>query len=608
MIILGISAFYHDSSACIIKDGKILSAVQEERFSRVRHDHSFPFKSIEFCLKQNNLKASEIDYVVYYDKPFLKFERLLETYLAFAPIGFKSFLKSFPVWIKDKLFQKNTLLSCLTKIKKNVSWKEKLLFSEHHLSHSASAFFPSPFSESAILTLDGVGEWTTTSIATGKDNEITTLKEINFPHSLGLLYSAFTYYLGFKVNSGEYKMMGLAPFGKPKYKKLIKDNLIDIKQDGSFRLNMKYFGYTTNLKMTNKKFNKLFGGLPRASTEKISEKHMNIAASIQGITNEIVIKIARHIKQETGQENLCLAGGVALNCVTNGSLVKAKIFKNIWVQPAAGDAGGSLGAALAVNYLMLKNKRKISKRDLMKGAYLGPSFTQQETIKRLSGKSAIFNTYPQKKIIKIVSKAITNGKVVGWFQGKAEFGPRALGNRSILADPRSRKMQKNLNLKIKFRESFRPFAPSIISEDLGEWFDHEELSPYMLFVANVKSYKNSKIRSTDSISDRLKNIKSKIPAVTHVDSTARLQTVDIKSNKLFYSLINECKKITGCPIVINTSFNIRGEPIVNTPEEALRCFNETDMDVLVVNNCILMKDQQIKNKKDSGYIEKYLND
>ncbi|MDA9096939.1 carbamoyltransferase [Methylophilaceae bacterium] len=606
MVILGISAFYHDSAACIVKNGAILSAVQEERFSRIKHDHSFPFQSVQFCLKQNRLRVSDIDFVVFYDKPFLKFERLLETYLAFAPKGFTSFLKAFPVWIKDKLFQKKTLLECLSSINKNISWRDKLLFSEHHLSHAASAFFPSPFKESAILTMDGVGEWTTSSISLGIDNNIETVKEINFPHSLGLLYSAFTYYLGFKVNSGEYKMMGLAPYGKPTYTDIIKDHLIDIKPDGSFRLNMKYFSYATELTMTNKKFNKLFHGLQRKDGEKISDEHMNIAASIQKITDEIVIKIAKDIKKETNQDNLCLAGGVALNCVTNGRLLKTKIFKNIWVQPAAGDAGGALGAALAVNHLMLKNKRQSFAGDLMKGSYLGPSFTKAETYKRLTKIGAVFKTLPQKSIAKTTAKAITEGKIVGWFQGRAEFGPRALGNRSILADSRSASMQKNLNLKIKFRESFRPFAPSILVEDIQSWFDHNSASPYMLFVAKVKGAKKINTNENPTGFAQLKNINSKIPAVTHVDFSARIQTVD-KSNKLYFDLITEFKKITGCPIIINTSFNVRGEPIVNSPEDAFRCFIETDIDVLVINNCILLKDDQLK-KKNTAYLDKYLND
>ena len=607
MIILGISAFYHDSAACILKDGEILAAAQEERFTRIRHDSSFPYEAINFCLTSNNLKSNQIDQVVFYDKPFLKFERLLETYLAFAPKGFTSFLKSMPLWLKDKLFQKRNLINHLIKLDNSVQWDKKLLFSEHHLSHAASAFYPSPFKKAAILTMDGVGEWTTTSIASGNDKDITILEEINFPHSLGLLYSAFTYYLGFKVNSGEYKMMGLAPYGKPIYLDLIKDHLIEIKKDGSYRLNMDYFNYPAGLTMTHDKFHNLFQAKPRQADEPIEEFHMNLASSIQALINEVVIKIITHIKKITQLENLCLAGGVALNCVTNGEILKTGLFKNVWIQPAAGDAGGALGAALATYYLGFNGKRIINPNDSMRGAFLGPDFTQKHIENILKQQKAKFKVYSEQKIISLTAKYLAEGKAIGWFNGKMEFGPRALGNRSIIADARSPKMQKNLNLKIKFRESFRPFAPSILEEDLQKWFDLNSISPYMLLVARVKKDKLKKYKQHLTGFKQLSEIKSLIPAVTHVDLSARIQTVNKKTNPRYYKLIEEFKKLTGCPLIINTSFNIRGEPIVHSPAEALRCFYETSLDALVLGNCILIKEDQTINI-NPNYKKQYLND
>ncbi len=600
--ILGISAFYHDSAACVLINGQIIAAAQEERFTRIKHDPSYPYNAIEFVLKYTNLKLSEIDQIVFFEKPFLKFERLLETYVAFAPRGFVSFAKAMPIWIKQKLFQKNYLFNKLKTHDKNYKTDKNIFFSDHHLSHAASAFFPSPFEEAVVLTADGVGEWATTTVAVGKKNNLEIKKEIHFPHSLGLLYSAFTYYVGFKVNSGEYKLMGLAPYGKPIYVDKIK-TLIDIKDDGSFRLDQRYFNYATGLTMTNEKFNNLFGQKNRdAKLEPITQFHMDIAASIQKITEEIIISLAKSIRNEYNLKNLCLAGGVALNCVANGKILKEKIFDNIWIQPAAGDAGGSLGAALALWHLENKNKRTINLEDDMNGSFLGNEFTQEEIVKELTFIGAQFKSFDYEELINKTSEILSEGKVIGWFQGRMEFGPRALGGRSILGDPRSDKMQKNLNLKIKFRESFRPFAPSVLRENLSEWFDMNIDSPYMLLVANVNPEK--KIEMTDQQKklfgiEKLNVRKSQIPAVTHVDYSARIQTVNKKTNKCFYDLILKFKEKTGCPVIVNTSFNVRGEPIVCTPTDAFNCFMGTELDFLVIGNCILdKKNQSIKLKKN----------
>ena len=600
--ILGISAFYHDSAACILKNGEILAAAQEERFTRKKHDPNYPYNAVEFVLDYAGLKLHEVDKIVFFEKPFLKFERLLETYVAFAPKGFVSFSKAMPIWIKEKLFQKNLLFNKLKLHDKKYDSDKNIYFSDHHLSHAASAFFPSPFDEAVILTADGVGEWATTTVAIGKGNKLEVKKEIHFPHSLGLLYSAFTYYTGFKVNSGEYKLMGLAPYGDPIYKDKIKE-LIDIKEDGSFRLNQKYFNYATGLTMTNSKFHSLFGQKPRnPKNEKLTQFHMDIAASIQKVTEEIMIKLAKAIRNEYKIENLCLAGGVALNCVANGKILEEKIFKNIWIQPAAGDAGGSLGAALALWHIDQENLRKVNKNDDMKGSYLGPEFTQDEIEEELKKIGAKFEIVDYDNLIDQTSGYLSNEKAIGWFQGRMEFGPRALGGRSIIGDPRSDKMQKNLNLKVKYRESFRPFAPSILKEDLANWFDLNDDSPYMLLVANINSQK--KIEMTDNQKklfgiEKLNIKRSEIPAVTHVDYSARVQTVKEETNKRYYDLILKFKEKTGCPVIINTSFNVRGEPIVNTPTDAFNCFMGTELDYLVIGNCILDKTKQNQNlKKD----------
>ena len=600
--ILGISAFYHDSAACILKDGKIIAAAQEERFTRKKHDPSYPHNAIEFVLEYSNLKLSDIDQIVFFEKPFLKFERLLETYVAFAPRGFVSFAKAMPIWIKEKLFQKNLLFNKLKKHDRNFKSDKDIFFSDHHLSHAASAFFPSPFAEAVILTADGVGEWATTTVAVGKENNLEIKKEIHFPHSLGLLYSAFTYYTGFKVNSGEYKLMGLAPYGKPIYEDKVKQ-LVDLKEDGTFRLDQKYFNYATGLTMTNEKFNNLFGQKPRNSqNEKITQFHMDIAASIQKVTEEIMINLAKSIRKEYDIKNLCLAGGVALNCVANGKILKEKIFDNIWIQPAAGDAGGSLGAALALWHIDQGNKRSINLKDDMKGSYLGTEFNQDEIEEELKTLGANFEILEYGKLIDKTAEFLLNGKAVGWFQGRMEFGPRALGGRSILGDPRSDKMQKNLNLKVKYRESFRPFAPSILREDLSEWFDMNVDSPYMLLVADINS--NKKIEMTDEQRklfgiDKLNVKRSEIPAVTHVDYSARVQTVTKNTNNRYYDLISKFKEKTGCPVIVNTSFNVRGEPIVNTPADAFNCFMGTELDYLIIGNCILDKKKQDQSlKKD----------
>ena len=609
MFILGISAFYHDSAACLIQDGDIIAAAQEERFTRIKHDSAFPNNAIKYCLKEAKISPDQIENIVFYEKPFLKFERLLETYLAFAPKGFVSFAKAIPVWVKDKLFQKSVMTKELKSLLgKEVNWSERLLFSEHHLSHAASAFYPSPFEKAAILTLDGVGEWTTTSLAVGKGNEIKVIKEIKFPHSLGLLYSAFTYYTGFKVNSGEYKVMGLAPYGQPRYVNLIKDNLVNIADDGSFQLDMSYFNYATGLTMTNKKFDELFGGPPRTSETNLTQREMDLAASIQKVTEEIIIKLAKDIAKETGEKNLCLAGGVALNCVANGILLREKIFDNIWIQPAAGDAGGALGAALSIWYQHHNKERPPSKgRDAMKGSYLGPEFSDAEIEAELKACGAIFKKLSETEIIEEVVSALADDRAVGWMQGRMEFGPRALGGRSIIADPRSPKMQKQLNLKVKYRESFRPFAPSVLCEDVSEWFEHNEDSPYMLLVADLKEDKClTMTKEEESLFgiDKLNVPRSSVPAITHVDYSARIQTVHADTNPKYHAVISKFKEKTGCPLVVNTSFNVRGEPIICTPTDAFKCFMGTEMDLLAVGNYMLYKEQQDKELKEN-YEEKY---
>ena len=596
--ILGISAFYHDSAATLLIDGKIIAAAQEERFTRIKHDSSYPKNSINFVLDYANLKLSELDHIVFFEKPFLKFERLLETYVAFAPKGFSSFSKAMPLWIKEKLFQKKLLINKFKEQDKNFKLEEKIFFSDHHLSHASSAFFPSPFEEAVVLTADGVGEWATTTVAVGKGNKLEIKKEIHFPHSLGLLYSAFTYYTGFKVNSGEYKLMGLAPYGNPIYEDKIK-KLIDVKEDGTFRLDQDYFNYAKGLTMTNNKFHNLFGQKPRNSeNEKITKFHMDIASSIQKVTEEIMIKLAKSIRQEYNINNLCLAGGVALNCVANGKILEEKIFDKIWIQPAAGDAGGSLGAALALWHIQFKNKRLVENNDQMKGSYLGPEYSQFQIESELNSLGAVFKTYDYDELLDKTSDYLSEEKAIGWFQGRMEFGPRALGARSILGDPRSENTQKNLNLKIKYRESFRPFAPSVLEEDVSTWFDMNVSSPYMLLVSKINEDKKIPMTSEDKILfgiDKLNIKRSEVPAITHVDYSARIQTVNKNTNKYYYDLISKFKKKTGCPVIVNTSFNVRGEPIVNTPSDAFNCFMGTELDYLIIGNCILDKKKQDKN-------------
>ena len=609
MNILGISAYYHDSAACLLKNGEIIAAAQEERFTRKKHDSNFPTHAINYCLKEAQIVASEIDNVVFYEKPFVKFERLLETYLAFAPRGFLSFIKAMPLWVKYKLFQKSLIIKELQDtLSPKVNWKDRLLFSEHHLSHAASAFYPSPFKRAAVLTLDGVGEWTTTSLAVGKDKDLKVIKEIHFPHSLGLLYSAFTYYTGFKVNSGEYKVMGLAPYGKPKYTKLIKEKLITIASDGSFKMDMSYFNFATGLTMTNNKFNKLFGGPPRLPETKLTQRDMDLAASIQKVTEDIILRIAKNIAKETGERNLCLAGGVALNCVANGILLREKIFENIWIQPAAGDAGGALGAALTVWHMNQNGERNLKKNpDSMKGSYLGPEFSDSEIKNQLKSCGAVFKKFKKDDLIDRVVSALVKKKAVGWMQGRMEFGPRALGARSIIADPRHSEMQRQLNLKVKYRESFRPFAPSVLSEHVSEWFELDENSPYMLIVAGVKKQKLRKMttREKNLFGIEKLNIKrSSIPAITHVDYSARIQTVHKNLNPFFHALISGFKEKTGCPLIINTSFNIRGEPIVCSPKDAFKCFMGTNLDLLAIGTYLLFKEDQHEYLKEN-YRDKY---
>jgi carbamoyltransferase len=597
MYILGLSAYYHDSSACLIKDGEIIAAAEEERFTRKKHDSEFPAQSINYCLSEAKITLKEVDFIIFYDKPFLKFERILETYLSFAPRGFKSFSASILSWIKEKLFQRSLILKELSLLQEAaaIDLSKKLLFSEHHLSHAASAFYPSPFESAAVLTMDGVGEWATTSLAIGSGNNLSLVKEINFPHSLGLLYSAFTSYCGFKVNSGEYKLMGLAPYGEPIYADIIKSKIISIKQDGSYELDMSYFNYCTDLKMTSNKFHKLFDGPPRLPESSLTQKDMNLAASIQNVIEEILVLLAKNIAETTQQKNLCLAGGVALNCVANGKLLKENIFENIWVQPASGDSGGAIGAAFAAYHLMLGQPRLTqlsSEVDKMKGSFLGPSFDQENIEERIRKCGGNFKTYPQEKLLELTADALSKGMAVGWMNGRMEFGPRSLGGRSILADPRSPKMQKLLNLKVKFRESFRPFAPSILSEDAVDWFELTTPSPYMLFCANV--VENRRIIHKEKLKgiEALNVQNSTIPAVTHIDYSARVQTVHKETNPTFHSLISQFKLLTNCPVLVNTSFNIRGEPIVCTPEDAFKCFMGTDLDVLVIGNSFLLKKDQ----------------
>lgn len=596
MLILGLSAFYHDSAAALLEDGRIIAAVQEERFSRKKHDAGFPRQAIEYCLRSRKIGLRDVDYITFYDKPFLKFERLLETYVAFAPVGLRSFLTAMPVWLGEKLFQKRELREQFAEIEADTNIDDKLLFTEHHHSHAASAFFPSPFDEALVLTLDGVGEWCTTSVALGKGNGLEIVKEIHFPHSLGLLYSAFTQYLGFRVNSGEYKVMGLAPYGVAKYRDRILDNVVDLKEDGSFRLDMSYFNYCTGLTMINPKFERLFGLPTRDERDPLTQDHMDIAASIQAALDEIMLRLTRSLAATYGQSNLCLAGGVALNCVANGKILRDGKFKNIWIQPAAGDAGGAIGAALAAHHQFLGQERKPRQGggDAMQGSYLGPEFSQEETEERLRAAGAQFEiAVDDDRLVDIAARAISEGQAIGWAHGRMEFGPRSLGNRSILADPRSLDMQKVLNLKVKYRESFRPFAPSVLAEDARDWFEIDSESPYMLLVADVRtSHRVDDTAAERHGLDKLLAPRSEIPAVTHVDYSARLQTVHRDTNPLFHKLIARFKEITGCPILVNTSFNVRGEPIVCTPEDAFRCLMGTEIDMLVIGRCVLHKDRQ----------------
>lgn len=608
--ILGISAYYHDSAAALVTDGKIIAAAQEERFSRKKHDARFPGNAVAYCLQEADVTLGQIDYVVFYDKPLVKFERLLETYLAYVPKGFQSFVAAMPIWLKDKLFLKSTLKKELIKLSQLKETKlPPLLFTEHHESHAASAFYPSPFQTAAVLCLDGVGEWATSSVWLGKDNHLKPLWEIDFPHSLGLMYSAFTYYTGFKVNSGEYKLMGLAPYGEAKYVDVIFDNLLDLKEDGTFRLDMRYFNYATGLTMTNKKFHQLFGGPPRQPESEITQKEMDIAASIQKVTEEIILRLANTVHKELNTDYLCLAGGVALNCVANGRLLREGPFKDIWIQPAAGDAGGALGAALSIWHSYLEKPRKINgTNDSMQGAYLGGSFSNEAIKHHLDNAGVKYAQLDDDELMPKLARLLADGKVIGWFSGRMEFGPRALGGRSIIGDPRSSKMQSLMNLKIKYRESFRPFAPAIKAESVSEWFDIDRESPYMLLVAPVKENKRCGMTEEQKQLfgiDKLNIQRSEIPAVTHVDYSARIQTIHKETNPRFYNLINQFEAITGCPILINTSFNVRGEPIVYSPEDAYRCFMRTEMDYLVMQNILLDKAEQPKQKKDESWKEKF---
>jgi len=608
MRILGISAFYHDSAAALIDDGRVIAAAQEERFSRRKHDARFPRNAVAYCLEEAGVRLGDVDHVAFYDKPFLKFERLLETYLTFAPRGFRSFRMAMPIWLKEKLFQKRLLRQELEPFAPDYDWDERLLFAEHHQSHAASAFFPSPFEEAAVLTMDGVGEWATTSVGIGRSNRLEMTKEIHFPHSLGLLYSAFTYYTGFRVNSGEYKVMGLAPYGEPRYSQTILDHLIDVKPDGSFRVDQSYFDYCTGLKMTGDRFDELFGGPPRRPDEPLTQRHMDLASSIQAVTEEIVLKMTQGIAAESGARNLCLAGGVALNCVANGKILRDGRFEQIWIQPAAGDAGGALGAALAAYYLHVNAPRsRPNALDEMQGAYLGPAFPQPEIEQRLAAAGAVFEVMDEADLIDATTNALISEKAVGWFQGRMEFGPRALGNRSILGDPRSPSMQKTLNLRVKYRESFRPFAPSVLREDVAGWFELHDDSPYMLLVADVVQRRRREMTAAEQQLfgiDKLNVPRSDIPAVTHVDYSARIQTVHADTNPRYYALLSAFESETGCPVLVNTSFNVRGEPIVCRPEDAFRCFMGCELDVLAVGNCYLRKEAQdpaLKQNYESAF-------
>ncbi len=607
MKILGISAFYHDSAAALLLDGEIVAAAQEERYTRKKHDAGFPQNAIDYVLEEGRIQLSDVDYVAFYDKPFLKFERLLETYVAMAPRGLNSFRMAMPVWLRQKLFLKDFLLKQF-RLQQESFEPEQLLFAEHHFSHAASAFYPSPFNEAVVLTLDGVGEWATTTVAIGKGNEIDIIKELHFPHSLGLLYSAFTYYTGFKVNSGEYKVMGLAPYGEPKYRDLILDNLVDVKDDGSFRLDQSYFNYTTGLTMTNRRFAELFGQPVRQpESEQLTQFHMDIAASIQAVTEEVVLRMTRSLASEYGMANLCLAGGVALNCVANGKILRDGAFKNVWIQPAAGDAGGALGAALAAWHTEFGQPRVASSADAMRGAYLGSGFNEQQIEQELTSAGAVYTKLSCEEMIERAAQALADSKAVGWFQGRMEFGPRALGGRSILGDPRSAETQKTLYLKVKYRESFRPFAPSVLREDLASWFELDEDSPYMLLVADVKKDKRSAMTAEEEALfgiEKLNVRRSEIPAVTHIDYSARIQTVHEDTNPHYHALISEFKRLTGCGVIVNTSFNVRGEPIVCTPTDAYSCFMGTDLDVLAIGNFFLSKEEQPKDLL-SDYKDRY---
>jgi carbamoyltransferase len=593
--ILGLSAFYHDSAAALVVDGRIVAAAQEERFTRKKHDERFPTNAIQYCLDEASITLADVDHVVFYDKPFIKFERLIETYLSFAPRGFTSFAKAMPVWLSEKLFQKSLLTRKFKALDKDFK-PEKLLFTEHHISHAASAFFPSPFERAAVLTLDGVGEWCTTSFAVGNGKDLNILRELHFPHSLGLLYSAFTYYTGFKVNSGEYKIMGLAPYGEPRFASVIRDNLIDVKPDGSYRLNMDYFDYCTGLTMTNAKFDTLFGGPPRKPEQLLTQREMDLTASVQKVLEDVLLTMTRSLAKETGEQNLCLAGGVALNCVANGKILRDGAFKNVWIQPASGDAGGALGAALSAYHGYGRKERVVAKGgDGMQGAYLGPEYKQDDIEQRLTAAKAKFRVLTEKQLTEQTATALADGKAVGWMQGRMEFGPRALGNRSILGDPRSPKMQSLLNLKVKYRESFRPFAPSVLREHVQDWFEMDVDSPYMLLVADVRQKHRRAMTAAEQALfgiDKLNVPRSKLPAVTHVDYSARVQTVHKETNPRYHALISAFHKKTKCPVVVNTSFNVRGEPLVMTPEDAFRCFMGTEIEVLVVGNCLLLKEDQ----------------
>ncbi len=602
MYILGISAFYHDSAACLLKDGNIIAAAQEERFTRKKHDHNFPINAIKYCLHEAGINAEQLDYAAFYDKPFIKFNRILETYLTYSPRGIRSFILAVPLWLQKKLWIPDL-------IQKEMHYKGKVLFPEHHESHAASAFFPSPFKRAAFLTIDGVGEWATSSYGIGADNKVEILSELHFPHSLGLLYSAFTYFTGFKVNSGEYKVMGLAPYGEPKYVKKIYDHLIDLREDGSFKMNMEYFNYCAGLTMTNSKFEELFDGPPREPETKLTQREMDLARSVQEVTEDIMLRMARHVKKVTGERNLCLAGGVALNCVANGKLLREKIFDDIWIQPAAGDAGGALGAAYITHYHYLKNPPLPKNgKDLQKGSYLGPAYENEEIKKFLDSYNLPYHYMEETQLLNTVTDYLIQEKIIGWFQDRMEFGPRALGSRSIIGDARSREMQKNMNLKIKFREGFRPFAPSVLAENVSEWFDLDRESPYMLLVANVRENKQRRMSPEEEKLwgiDKLNIIRSEVPAITHIDYSARIQTVNKNDHPKYHALINRFYEKTGCPVIVNTSFNVRGEPIVQSPLDAYKCFMRTHIDILVLGNYLLYKEEQPEFHDDINWRQVY---